>query len=109
MLWYERVLGFQTITKYPKNPPLIYVRIVRDDTLILLLSRREYAPLLGLPNHKTTGGALRIPVAGIQELHAEIAGQVAIEDLPEQSDAGELQFALCDPDGHELTFWEALD
>ncbi len=97
--FYVSVLGFRVDVSWPEIEPSFLI-LERDRTSVAFFTPNEHQP--GPPGY----AELYIAVAGVSELHQQLAARVPIEWGPEVYSYGRREFAVVDPNGYLLIFTE---
>ncbi len=98
-------LGFERVGRYPESGPATWAALRRGDGELHFFSE---APT-GLPDTPCFSGTLYFHPGNVRALADELREKVTFAWGPEEMDYGMLEFAVQDPNGYFIAFWEPAE
>ena len=102
--FYTDLLGFAVDVSWPEDGPATFCTLQRDDISLGFFVADEQRPTVVVGT-----GELYLETTGVRELHAALAGRVAVEWGPEVYFYGRREFAVRDPAGYLVIVTEPTD
>jgi catechol 2,3-dioxygenase-like lactoylglutathione lyase family enzyme len=100
--FYQEVLGFEITGLHPQDAEPFWAEVTRDGASIHFYND----PPVGTPDRPVMSGTLYFHPSDVLELAAEIEDKVDFAWGPEGMDYGMREFAVRDPNGYLIAFWE---
>lgn len=101
--WYRAVLGFDS-SAFPESEPYSFA-ILNRDRIELMLQLATSSERL---SHEGWSTYIRLKGHQLLELANHIRSKTALTREPERMPYGDVEFAVADPDGHEIVLSELL-
>ena len=106
--YYQENLGFTLLETVPKEGPLDWAMLKRNEVVIMFQSKRSMVKDLPRFEKQNPGGGftLYIKMKEVHELYYELLETAEIVSEIEDTFYGTTEFSITDPNGYVLTFSE---
>ena len=106
--YYQENLGFTLLETVPKEGPLDWAMLKRNEVVIMFQSKRSMAKDLPRFEKQNPGGGftLYVKMEGVHELYYELLETAEIISEIEDTFYGTTEFSITDPNGYVITFSE---